>query len=35
MNVKIPESIYRSIENMLDGHIAPDLAKDVVVLVDQ
>lgn len=26
-NVKIPESIYRGIRNVLDGHHTPELAK--------
>ncbi|XP_049640669.1 LOW QUALITY PROTEIN: leucine-rich PPR motif-containing protein, mitochondrial [Suncus etruscus] len=35
MNVKIPENIYRGIRNVLDGHHTPELAKDVIALVDR
>ncbi|XP_055986558.1 leucine-rich PPR motif-containing protein, mitochondrial [Sorex fumeus] len=35
MNVKIPENIYRGIRNVLDSRHAPELIKDVIVLVER
>ncbi|XP_054976642.1 leucine-rich PPR motif-containing protein, mitochondrial isoform X2 [Sorex araneus] len=35
MNVKIPENIYRGIRNVLDSRHAPELIKDVIVLIER
>ncbi|KAM4803832.1 leucine-rich PPR motif-containing protein, mitochondrial [Urocitellus parryii] len=35
MNIKIPESIYRGIRNLLDSYHVPELIKDVNMMVER